>query len=175
MQRRLRSRSVHNFGTCVWRTAAQWRLPKKNVFRRRKNRIFFHINNEQIPLAVTSSTWQTSQLDKLTWQVENPKLVLIWGLFKLIWQVNLTSYNSSSDLKRGKRAGWQVDLSRFWSILGILEPFVFSVFLFCHHFLSFFLYFFSKTQPRNLITGLPFFLSFFLGFRRPIDVAFITS
>ena len=28
--RRLRSRSVHNFGTCVWRTAAQWR--KKTCF-----------------------------------------------------------------------------------------------------------------------------------------------
>ena len=26
MWRRLRSRSVHNFGTCIWRTAAQWRL-----------------------------------------------------------------------------------------------------------------------------------------------------
>jgi len=24
-----RSRSVHNFGTCVWRTASQWRLPGK--------------------------------------------------------------------------------------------------------------------------------------------------
>jgi len=32
---------VHNFGTCVWRTDAQWQLPKKNVFRRRKNRITF--------------------------------------------------------------------------------------------------------------------------------------
>ena len=29
MYRRLRSRSVHNFGTCVWRTAAQWRPPEK--------------------------------------------------------------------------------------------------------------------------------------------------
>ena len=29
MKRRPRSRSVHNFGTCVWRTDAQWRLPKK--------------------------------------------------------------------------------------------------------------------------------------------------
>ena len=27
MQRRLRCRSVHNFGTCVWRTAAQWQNP----------------------------------------------------------------------------------------------------------------------------------------------------
>jgi len=26
------------------------------------------------------------------------------------------------------------DISRFWSILGILEPFAFSVCLFCHHF-----------------------------------------
>jgi len=26
---RLRSRSLHNFGTCVWRTEAQWRLPEK--------------------------------------------------------------------------------------------------------------------------------------------------
>ena len=34
----LRSRSVHNFGTCVWRIAMQWRLPEKNLFRRRKNR-----------------------------------------------------------------------------------------------------------------------------------------
>ena len=40
MQRRLRSRSVDNFGTCAWRTHAQWQNPrKKNVFRRRKNRI----------------------------------------------------------------------------------------------------------------------------------------
>ena len=29
MYRRLRSGSVHNFGTCVWRTATQWRLPEK--------------------------------------------------------------------------------------------------------------------------------------------------
>jgi hypothetical protein len=29
----------------------------------------------------------------------------------MICQVNLTSYNLSSDLKRGKRAGWQVNLS----------------------------------------------------------------
>ena len=29
---------------------------------------------------------------------------VIWGLCKLTWQVNLTSYNLSSDLKRGKRA-----------------------------------------------------------------------
>ena len=28
---RPRSRSVHNFGTCVLRTAAQWRLPKKGM------------------------------------------------------------------------------------------------------------------------------------------------
>jgi len=27
MQSRSRSRSVHNFGTCVWRTAAQWQIP----------------------------------------------------------------------------------------------------------------------------------------------------
>jgi len=27
MQRRLRSRAVHHFGTCVWRTAAQWQNP----------------------------------------------------------------------------------------------------------------------------------------------------
>jgi len=26
------------------------------------------------------------------------------------------------------------DISRFWSILGILEPFALSVFLFCHPF-----------------------------------------
>jgi len=31
------SRSVYNFGTCVWRTEAQRRLPEKNVLRRRKN------------------------------------------------------------------------------------------------------------------------------------------
>ena len=34
--RRLRSKSVHNFGTCVWRTAAQWQNPifpaSKHVF-----------------------------------------------------------------------------------------------------------------------------------------------
>jgi len=29
MYRRPRSRSVHNFGTCVYRTDAHWRLPKK--------------------------------------------------------------------------------------------------------------------------------------------------
>ena len=29
---------------------------------------------------------------------------VIWGLCKLTWQVNLTSHNLSSDLKRGKRA-----------------------------------------------------------------------
>jgi len=32
----------------------------------------------------------------------------IWGLCKLTWQFNLTSYNLSSDLNRGKRASWQV-------------------------------------------------------------------
>jgi len=36
MNRRLRSRSVHIFGTCVWRTAAQWQNPifpaSKQVF-----------------------------------------------------------------------------------------------------------------------------------------------
>jgi len=36
---------------------------------------------------------------------------MIWRLFKLIWQVNLTSYNLSSELKRGKRARWQVKMS----------------------------------------------------------------
>jgi len=30
---------VHNFGTCVWRTAAQWRLPEEKVFGHNKNRI----------------------------------------------------------------------------------------------------------------------------------------
>ena len=30
--RRLRSRSVHNFGICVWRNAAQWRLPKTKTY-----------------------------------------------------------------------------------------------------------------------------------------------
>ena len=33
MQRRLRSRSVHFLGTCEKRSAAQWGLPKRNVFR----------------------------------------------------------------------------------------------------------------------------------------------
>ena len=33
MYRRLRFRSVHFLGTCEKRTAAQWRLPEKNVFR----------------------------------------------------------------------------------------------------------------------------------------------
>ena len=33
-------------------------------------------------------------------------------LDKLTWQVDLTRYILSSDLKRGKRAGWQVNLSR---------------------------------------------------------------
>ena len=32
-------------------------------------------------------------------------------LFQLTWQVNLTSYNLSSELKSGKRARWQVNLS----------------------------------------------------------------
>jgi len=39
MQRGLRPRTVHNFGTRVWRTNAQWQLPETNVFRRRKNQI----------------------------------------------------------------------------------------------------------------------------------------
>ena len=51
MQRRSRSRSVHNFGTCVWRTAAQWRLPKKNMFRRRKNRV--------LPLRFQFAKWES--------------------------------------------------------------------------------------------------------------------
>ena len=33
MYRRLRSRSVHFFVTCEKRTAAQWRLPEKEMFR----------------------------------------------------------------------------------------------------------------------------------------------
>jgi len=36
---------------------------------------------------------------------------VIWRLFKLTWQVNLTSNNLSSELKSGKRARWQVHLS----------------------------------------------------------------
>ena len=36
---------------------------------------------------------------------------MIWWLFKLTWQVNLTSYNLSSDLKRSRWARWQVKLS----------------------------------------------------------------
>jgi len=36
--------------------------------------------------------------------------VLIWWFDKLTWQV-LTSYTLSSDLKRGRRRGWQVNLS----------------------------------------------------------------
>jgi len=39
MQRRLRSRSVHNFCTCAWRMHARWQNPEKKVFRRRINRI----------------------------------------------------------------------------------------------------------------------------------------
>jgi len=42
---------------------------------------------------------------------QDPTLVLIWLLFKLTWQVNFTSYNLSSHLKRGMRAGWQINLS----------------------------------------------------------------
>jgi len=36
---------------------------------------------------------------------------VIWGLCTLTWQVNLTSHNLSSDLNRGTRARWQVNLS----------------------------------------------------------------
>jgi len=42
---------------------------------------------------------------------QGPTLVLIWCFVKLTWQFNLTIYNSSSDLKMGKRAGWQINLS----------------------------------------------------------------
>jgi len=48
----------------------------------------------QIPLAVTSSTWQTSQIDKLTWQVDLSPCSLaplqITGQGKT-WQVDLSS------------------------------------------------------------------------------------
>jgi len=39
----MRSRSVHNFGTCVWWTASQWQNPEKNVFRRRKHLTVTHL------------------------------------------------------------------------------------------------------------------------------------
>ena len=40
MLRRLRSRSLHHCRTCVWRTAAQWRLLRgEKVFWRRKNHL----------------------------------------------------------------------------------------------------------------------------------------
>ena len=45
------------------------------------------------------------------WADQGPTLVLIRWFVKLTWQVNLTSYNLSRDLKRGKRVGCQVNLS----------------------------------------------------------------
>jgi len=45
-------------------------------------------------------------------QCQGPTLVLIWWFDTLTWQVpwqiNLTSYNLSSDSKRDQRQGWQV-------------------------------------------------------------------
>ena len=37
-------------------------------------------------------------------QIPGSYTCVIWGLCKSTWQVNLTSYNLSSDLERGKRA-----------------------------------------------------------------------
>ena len=53
---------------------------EKNICRRQN---FFR--RWQIPLAVTSSTWQTSQLDKLTWQVDLRLALLL--LFKSLDQL----------------------------------------------------------------------------------------
>jgi len=68
---------------------------------------------------------QMNVTDECTWDVDSaktlylhkntiyqgPTLVLIWWFVKLTWLVNLTSYNLSSDLKWGKRAGWHLNLS----------------------------------------------------------------
>jgi len=54
--------------------------------------------------------------------------MLMSGLFFVVhcvWSFQVHTFNSTSTL---------ADISRFWSILGILEPFAFSVFLFCHLF-----------------------------------------
>jgi len=44
-------------------------------------------------------------------------------VFHCVWSFQVHMFNSTT-----------ADISRFWSILGILEPFAFSVFLFCHPF-----------------------------------------
>jgi len=51
-----------------------WRLTLSNFFR-----------SCQVPLAVTSSTWQTSQLEKLTWQVDLSPCPLV--PLQITWQV----------------------------------------------------------------------------------------
>ena len=45
-----------------------------------------------------------------SWNFAGSYSCVIWRLFKLTWQVNLTSYNLSSESKRGERAKWQVNL-----------------------------------------------------------------
>ena len=52
----------------------------------------------QIPLAVTSSTWQTSQLDKLTWQVDLSPCP--FATLQLTWQVITCQVDLSSQLEQ---------------------------------------------------------------------------
>ena len=62
-------------------------LKKNNSFRR-----------WQIPLAVTSSTWQTSQLDKLTWQVDLPPYP--FAPLEITWRVITCPVDLSSQLEQ---------------------------------------------------------------------------
>jgi len=71
----------------------------------------------QIPLAVTSSNWQTSQLDKLTWQVDLSPCPL--APLQITWQV-ITCQVDSNHASVGPWAFWSRKLCNCVNIFNLL-------------------------------------------------------
>jgi len=96
---------THSDKRVVARAMVEWRLHAKAAVSESRARHATIVTASTCglhaaPLSVARSTVS-----------QGPTLVLIWWLFKLTWQVNLTNDNLSSDLRRGKRTGWQINLS----------------------------------------------------------------
>jgi len=62
---RLRSRSVHSFGTCVWRTTAQWRLPEKKRVSTQEKSDFSYVKARFFPRFCHRAAVLQTQVPKL--------------------------------------------------------------------------------------------------------------
>jgi len=112
-----------------------WNMTLCRIFR------FFRLSRPRAPHQKFSLKTENNKLNKMTLghldQFDeihcNSKkhkvlsiYILMFGFFCVVhcvWRFQVHMFNSAP-----------ADISRFWSILGILEPFAFSVFLFCHPF-----------------------------------------